>query len=584
VANQKEGDMALKELLRSTTAKPGHGSVRSAAYVLGIQPPISLRRLMLEGTRELVKREHRVKHVFVLMLENRSFDHIFGFAKLAGVDPLGLPRSADGVPAGLPSSNDWVKPEVTTTASFSATTGAPFKLSGNDGDKDPPHEFNDVLLQLCGQTAFQALPTDEDGNVLLQNGYPPIDNSGFVASYHRTPTDSKSKADTVMRCFDPAQLPVLHALASHFAVCDNWFASMPGPTWPNRFFVHAASSGGMDDSPSQLEIAASETVAGYGFENGTLYDLLDDHDIDWLVFEGDEFPQVFALEGMNLNALAGHFVDFDEFESALKEDVPEVGYVFIEPAYKVFHEYECGTSMHPLDDVTRGERLIKKVYETLRASDLWTSSVLVVLFDEHGGFFDHVAPPEVVSPGDSPSDDDITVHKFAFDRLGPRVPAIVVSPWVVPSVIDHTRYDHASVPSSVEALFGLKHLTRRDAHASDFLHLLSLHAPREDAPIHLPDAAQPGMDCTDEEEAHAGITPQAAAQALTTDPGKGSWMGFLQVAVRRHLSLLPPAQHKLVIDRARSIHTAAEARSYMHDVRKIVRERRVAGRTVAPVV
>jgi phospholipase C len=93
-----------------------------------------------------------------------------------------------------------------------------------------------------------------------------------------------------MKCFSPEQVPVITTLARSFAVCDHWFSSMPGPTWPNRFFIHAASSGGLDDSPSSLQRATSALFNGYRFENGTIYDLLDDKCMDWTVFMGDELP------------------------------------------------------------------------------------------------------------------------------------------------------------------------------------------------------------------------------------------------------------------------------------------------------
>jgi phospholipase C len=236
--------------------------------------------------------------------------------------------------------------------------------------------------------------------------------------------------------------------------------------------------------------------------------------------------------------------------------------------------------MHPRDDVTRGERLIKKVYETLRASQLWEESVLLVVFDEHGGFFDHVPPPATTPPGDKPGDDDLNTHHFNFDRLGPRVPAIVVSPWVPANLVDHAQYEHASVPATVEALFGLSHLTQRDAHANDFLHLLSLHAPRKDAPLQLPSAAVSGLDCSDEEEAQQGIVPPDKLEQV--DLSRGSTMGFLQIAVRRHLSLVPLAERSGVMQRVGAIHTIADARDYMREVKGIVQARRVAGRTVPP--
>src|SRR5205823_14763777 len=123
------------------------------------------------------------------------------------------------------------------------------------------------------------------------------------------PGDKPSaQPDRIMRCFDTArQLPVLYQLASEFALCDQWFSSLPGPTWPNRFFLLAASSGGLDGSPSMWDIVEATTVEGYRFENGSIFDLLDGNCVDWTVFEGDDFPVCFAISGMNLNFLEGRF-------------------------------------------------------------------------------------------------------------------------------------------------------------------------------------------------------------------------------------------------------------------------------------
>jgi phospholipase C len=116
---------------------------------------------------------------------------------------------------------------------------------------DPGHEFNNVLEQLCGPGA-----TYQSGGA-----YPAINNTGFVASY--VASGGNANPDEVMKCFTPGQLPVLSALATEFALCDNWHASMPGPTWPNRMFVHAASSGGLDHSPTTDETVEWETIGGF---------------------------------------------------------------------------------------------------------------------------------------------------------------------------------------------------------------------------------------------------------------------------------------------------------------------------------
>ena len=436
-------------------------------------------------------------------------------------------------------------------------------------------------------------------------GYPPIDNSGFVAHYL---AKGGASAERAMSCFAPDQLPVLTALAGEFATCDAWFSSLPGPTWPNRFFAMAATSGSLDDSPSTADVVASVSVDGYRFWNGNIFDKLDDRCITWKVVEGDEFPVAFALYGMNLNALQGRFENFSDFVTNVQR--PDYGpkFVFIEPQYGESTwgftgpgDYTCGNSMHPLDDVVRGERLIKDTYEAIRSSPHWDRSVLIVTFDEHGGFYDHVAPPPAVPPGDPPVD-SYRHHDFRFDRLGVRVPALVISPWVRRGVIDHTTYDHTSLLATVERLFGFGALTDRDAAAADTLHLLSLDAPRTDTPLTLPDPARnpTPLGCSDEPETEDELllrrselrlqrsarreVAAAHAEALGGDgdrdvdpndeaePGpdpesepvvSSTQIGFAQVALMRVLQTARHPERPRWIEQVSAIRTEADAELFM---------------------
>jgi phospholipase C len=138
--------------------------------------------------------------------------------------------------------------------------------------------------------------------------------------------------------------------------------------------------------------------------------------------------------------------------------------------------------MHPSHDVRRGDRLIAEVYGALRASPLWERSALLVLWDEHGGFYDHVPPPRAVAP-----DDATDASGFRFDRWGVRLPAVLASPRVARGRVDSTPFDHTSVPATLRALFGTgDFLSRRDAAARTFDGLFDLPAPRSDTPQVLP--------------------------------------------------------------------------------------------------
>jgi len=512
----------------------------------------------------------RIEHVFVLMLENRSFDHVFGLAGLRGVGIDGEPTEAIGAD---PLRDANVDPRTGTPVLVSAP--ADFALAGVD--EDPGHEFENTLVSLCGEDAvYDPVP----------GGYPPVDNSGFVQNYL---DGGSSTPERIMRCFAREQLPVLNELAAEFAVCDRWFSSLPGPTWPNRFFLLAASSGGLDRSPSTLDVVTATTVEGYRFSNGTIFDLLDDRCIEWRIYEGDEFPVSFAISGMNLNALQGRFHDFEDFASELAGTSFGPRFVLVEPKYGEHSfdvtgpgDFTCGNSMHPLDDVTRGELLLKTVYEAIRSSPHWERSMLVVVFDEHGGFYDHVPPPAAVPPGDTITT-SYQQHGFLFDQLGVRVPALVVSPYVRRGVIDHTDYDHSSLLATVERLFGLPHLTERDRAANDFLHLLSLEAPREDAPLTLPDpAVNPDpLDCEEDDEDTllarrselriAQRTGRYRERDVARFRPTSTQIGFTQVALLKVLQTASYPERERWIEQYKAIATGVDAALFVTEARLKVR-------------
>ncbi|HYT36744.1 MAG TPA: alkaline phosphatase family protein [Ktedonobacteraceae bacterium] len=487
--------------------------------------------------------QNRIKHVFVVMLENRSFDHMLGLSSIQGIDAL------SGQPAvieGLNTNNDW---------NLDQHGNIVFAISPADWSMsyDPHHEFNDVKEQLCGAGGT----------------YPHINNSGFVTSYSKI---DPAHPGEIMKCYAPDQLPVLTALAQEFAVCDHWFSSIPGPTWPNRFFVHAASSAGLDHSPSPLTMAQSILFKGYTFEYGTIYDRLDNANLGWTIYKGDAFPQALAISGMNIHALEGRVRDFDDFRGDLNNPSYTTSYAFVEPNYghALVGDFTCGDSQHPKDDVTRGEGLLKTIYETIRNSPLWDNSVLIVTYDEHGGFFDHVPPPQTVAPGDAITDPGNNINHFDFKQLGVRVPAVIISPLIPKGIIDSTNYDHSSVLATVESIFGLLPLTERDKQANTLNHLFSLTTPRNDAPTTLPAPANSGIRCDDNNGASTASKSLVTAAASATEPVPSSLQGFLHVAYLRDLQATPQAEQANLTARFSNIKTQLDARLYMDEVRQKV--------------
>src|SRR5665213_2853812 len=253
-----------------------------------------------------------VKNVFILMLENRSFDHLLGYSGISGRLATDLTQNAtvEGID---PVNPPQIKIDDNGTMA-AISDDAPFYINGTD----PGHEMPDTLSQLTGEI----IPLDGDFSTYLNpdGSYPaPLNNSGFIMDYQRQKTIPTDKLD-VIRCFNPKNLPVLNALAKEFVVCDNWFSSLPGPTWPNRFFVHAASSGGLDHSPTPVEIASADFIDGYTFENGTIYDQLKANNITWDIYAGSPLPIALALKGVH-NAQVR---DYETFEADLhKPNFPQ---------------------------------------------------------------------------------------------------------------------------------------------------------------------------------------------------------------------------------------------------------------------
>jgi phospholipase C len=472
-----------------------------------------------------------IKNVFVLMLENRSFDHMLGFSALTGTD-------------AVTGQNTQI---LGTTGQSNSYAGQNYPVDDKASDPlpvDPAHEFVDVVTQLCGA----------DASYPLGGPYPAIDNSGFVAAYAYSPSPDEGNAPgaygRIMSCQAPTNVPYLIQLAKAFAVCDSWHSSIPGPTVPNRFFALAASSGGLDHSASDSELITWETVDGFEFPNGSLFDALDRAD-DWRVYADGITSLAAAIKGVHPLDVRG----YSDFAADVHTPSYTPRFTWIEPNYGDVGSYKSGTSQHPLDGVAGGEGLIKATYEALRASPIWANSLLIITWDEHGGFYDHVGPPPARPPGDTAPGSKYNQYHFPFDRYGVRVPAVVISPYVPAGTIDHRLYDHSSIPRTVQAIFGLASMTARDKSANSLLPLLSLGEPRADCPAQLAVPAAPQV-------AQAQIAVPAAAPPAD-GPLTGTAVSFLHVAMRQDLALSPPSQKHEILTRVQGIRTRQQAQQYV---------------------
>ena len=209
-------------------------------------------------------------------------------------------------------------------------------------------------------------------------------------------------------------------------------------------------------------------------------------------------------------------------------------YTFIEPAYGnvVNGSYRGGSSQHPLDDLAKGDRLIARVYHAIRNSPVWEHSLLIITYDEHGGFYDSGVPDEGAPPPNDGTDEDDNPFGFDFSVYGARVPTVVVSPWIAKGVVDHGLYDHASILATVERQFDLKPLTDRDKLARDLRHLLG-GSMRSDAdcPRALPELPEPGPAPADDE-----TDPASFAEPIEDGD---NLLGFLFVAEKAQREVVP---------------------------------------------
>ena len=367
-----------------------------------------------------------IKHVVVLMLENRSFDQMLGCMQqvvpgLEGIDVTEVPPVC---------YND-----CTRNARRYYQTPDPERCL----DPSPSHEHKDSLQQI-------------NNNKM----------DGFVDNYAGVDGSSEDHYQDIMGYYPRGSLPVIHTLAQSFLICDHWYSSLPGPTWPNRFFAHSGTCNGHVTMPSGT---FHPDLPSCNQPQDTIYDRLDKK-VTWEIYH-DGMPQSLVLR--KLWDRVDHFHDMATFWQDMagsESSFPQ--YCFIEPCYRGSDEND----QHPPADVMNGEALIARVYNALRANDpLWKTTLLILVYDEHGGFFDHVPPPAAVPPDDKTTE-------FAFNQYGIRVPAILISPWMPAGTLS-TAFDHTSILKYAIDKWGLAGLTDRVANAKTFAGSF-LSAPRMD--------------------------------------------------------------------------------------------------------
>ncbi|KAK8541858.1 hypothetical protein V6N12_014479 [Hibiscus sabdariffa] len=397
----------------------------------------------------MAARTSPIKTVVVLVQENRSFDHMLGWFKTLNPEIDGV----TGSESNPISTSDPTSTQVT------------FKDTAAYVDPDPDHSFQAIYEQVSGK------PWDTNN----PDPNPEIKMNGFAQNAERT---TPGLSETVMNGFKPEMVPVFKELVTEFAVCDRWFASLPTSTQSNRLYLHSATSRGAFSNDTQKLIE--------GYPQKTIFESLEENGYSFGIYH-QSFPATLFYSSKNYISL------------------PKMKVKTRATYFALHNRTTAANDDHPSHDVSEGQKFVKEIYEALRSSPQWNEILFLITYDEHGGFYDHVPTPTGV-----PSPDDFVgaqPYNFKFDRLGCRVPAIMVSPWIQPGTVLHrpsgpyptSEFEHSSIPATLKNIFNLKEfLTKRDAWAGSFDIVVNRSTPRTDCPEKLAEPVK--MRSTDAKE------------------------------------------------------------------------------------
>lgn len=448
--------------------------------------------------------ENEIKHIVILMMENRSFDNLVAWLYENDDVPLAfIPKGTDPHYLGLTEDTlaqytNYLK-DSSGKIVFSSPPikGIPSVSSTNllNSPKFNPNEaFPNVMPQIFGA---------DGGTVPTMTGF----LQDYATLWDEEDWDSQlTEISAVMETYTEKELPVLHSLAKRYAISDLWFSSVPTQTNPNRAFTFCGTSDGeVVNGPLGKNQFASETIWN------RLYEL--SPSTTWKIFwQVDMIPDLFPGPSSGTNnfpALAlipnfdDHFEKIDRFhELARTGQLPDV--CFLEPQWTisinlsptdeelmmlVAHNQDQifglqGTDLHPPGDVRPAENFLANIYTSLTANpETWKHTLLIITFDEHGGLFDHVPPPVAIGP------DDLCQNGFAFDRFGVRVPTLFISPRINKSTVvrssdPNTPFDHTSLLSTILKWKNIEkarwNMGRRVAAAPTFDSVITLSEPRQD--------------------------------------------------------------------------------------------------------
>jgi phospholipase C len=364
---------------------------------------VAVATTVVAGDESLANLQQKVDHIVVLMMENRSFDHMLGFLTIDEGR-----TDVEGLTAGLLNSVDGIDYPVHPATSTKLVKA-----------QDPSHGSVEVAKQIANGAM-----------------------SGFAEDYKRTRPTPPYKGDSpavVMAYHTAQQLPVYAYLAEQFCVCDHWFCSVPGETMPNRCYAVAGTSGGRID--------AIRPPQPYNLKSFCRH--LDDAHVSWRWYSHDYVPMLWLIDteyGVGDEAIPTYFDRRDVFghrsflERAAAGDLPAVSW--IDPNFVDLTFGPAGSNDdHPPSDLHAGQKLVLELFDAVMQSPVWEKTLLIITYDEHGGFYDHIPPPP--AEDDSPN----------LCKHGPRVPALVVSPWVSQRQVAKTVFDHTTIIKTILARF-----------------------------------------------------------------------------------------------------------------------------------
>src|ERR1700721_2604366 len=397
-----------------------------------------------------------INHIVVLMLENRSFDHMLGYLYADSANVSAAGQAFDGLTGH--ESNPSAKGVAVPVFKIDSSDKNAYFMPG----ADPGRGVDPTKNPLFGTPTAPNPAVPSNAGLVTDFAY----TLGWQAKDPSWSILPGTVASNIMGMFTPQMLPVLSGLARGFAVCDQWFSSAPTETLPNRAFVCAATSQGhMDDNTKT-------------FTSPTIFGVRSGKNLSWAIYGYDaqplprlDFPDI-------TDASEEHFGEFPDFQKAAAAGTLGA-YTFLEPSWE-----STGNSQHPNYNVALGEQLIHDVYYALRNGPAWNQTLLIITYDEHGGCYDHVPPPL----GAVPPDNSAGEYGFDFTRFGPRVPTVLVSPLIAPGTVfrvaaNATPLDHTSILKTVEQGWNLPSLTARDAAAVDVGAVLTLKTARTDDPL-----------------------------------------------------------------------------------------------------